>query len=106
MKNDYEKTIECLLGIETLKVHYNKFIKIYSTTEDSILKKLIEKLLSFLKRFVIVAKGNQRMIQIPLPRDQIIVVELMQYCEKCLNTKKPQWQIIAEKAGWKPTKPE
>ena len=82
---------------------YNSLRKLYITTEDIELQKL---LFEYTRIIQDVALYGQRkltlraseIVSIALPYKQ----SLYNYCQKVLASEKPEWQIIAERNGWRP----
>ncbi len=99
-KKDYQSVLNALLDHSTLTALINKLNKVYVSTEDSVLKKALGGIISTLKQAFLGQPKKAQIAALNLndPRYQ----PLVEYCEKCLKSIKPQWQIIAEQHGWGP----
>jgi len=96
-KKCYQATIDALMTQGTYAGIINKLNKVYVDTEDADLKKALLAIICNLKE---VASIKNKTISLSFngpPYKQII-----DYCENCIQSMKPEWQIIAEKHGWKP----
>lgn len=120
-KKLWEKIItDCELK-STFRSKYNKFVKHLHSTEDDELRNLIDKYLKSIDKFIeydsdgscdkkYSVNPESRYIVSGYVKTSIGVVEscfssqneIKRYCEKCLKSEKPEWQIIAEKNGWEP----
>lgn len=111
--NEYQKVLVILQESATISSKTNKLLKIEITTEDHTLAILVRTLLDRYKWHV--PPGRYRradrvpdgfptshkewLISIRVPKR-----DLENYCMNTLAKEKPQWQILAERHGWKPGK--
>ncbi|WP_261841744.1 hypothetical protein [Aliamphritea ceti] len=87
--------------IKTLSAHLSALGKIRASTEDENLIKAIDSITPHLQRTHAVSKSKST----PLSLDKSGIREinnLIFSCEKIIGSKKPQWQILAERNGWGP----
>lgn len=81
---------------------YNNLVKFYYETEDELLKQLLWKYYEAIREVSSLAKrclpsAVSECIKNAMPYKQ----ELMKYCESALASGKPEWQVIAERNGWR-----
>lgn len=98
-KKDYLAIVEMLLGSVTLSSRVNTLSKVHTGTEDQELRKLIAPVYKNFKRAALNARVAKAF---PLPAQDADGKALIQYCQACVANEKPQWQILAERAGWTP----
>jgi hypothetical protein len=103
-KKNYESVLGALVDHANLASTINKLNKVLITTQDPDLRKLIspvvsrvEKELRDLPNDKKSLKGSFRQALKDEPYKSIV-----DYCQKCISSTKPQWQIIAERHGWGP----
>ena len=102
-KKDYHETLEALIYQGKLVSIINKLNKVYVTTEDAILREQLSSVIAHLNRIELdQVKKSQLTSLLPMLNDQPYK-EVVEYCKKCIQSVKAQWQIIAEKHGWGPT---
>jgi hypothetical protein len=102
----YEQTMTALREIRTFAAHATNLGKIAARTEDERLRELLGGLVSALRAASVVSKrknvrstaGNLVDASALLPP----VAPLTMYCQSVIETKKPEWQILAERHGWTP----
>lgn len=81
----------------------NQLIDFKINTEDTILVVKIEGLLACfnevrrLKNIKMTMKCGNEFMRLSSLRD-----DLIEYCDRMLNSGKPEWMILAERNGWKP----
>ncbi len=99
-KKDYQAVLNALLDHSTLAALINKLNKVWVATEDSSLKKALGSVIGPLKLASLnqTKKSQVLSLNIKDPSYQ----PLFEYCQQCLASIKPQWQIIAEQHGWGP----
>ena len=106
----YEQTMMALRQIRTFASHATNLRKIAARTEDERLRELLGTLISALRAASEFSKrknvrstpGNLVDATALLPP----VAPLTMYCQSVIGTKKPEWQVLAERHGWTPpTKP-
>lgn len=98
-KKEYETVLTALLSHTTLPNTINKLTKVWISTEDEEFKRGLGIILGHL--------NNEAHNRIAKSRNPISIKvqpykPLADYCHKCINSKKPKWQLIAEKNGWAP----
>jgi len=101
-KKDYQATLEALMYQGKLVSIINKLNKNLIATEDAMLREQLTSVIAHLNRIELnQTKKSQIISLLPRLKDQPYK-KLFEYCEKCIQSIKPEWQIIAEKYGWKP----
>lgn len=101
-KDAYENTKKSILSEKSLAAHITSLGKIKVETEDGHLISFIENLIRELQFDLARSKGKGKSIPAALPATEQEVRHLLQYCEAALKSKKPEWQILAERNGWTP----
>ena len=94
---EYTDIIEAMTALATPASTRNKLNKILVRTEDHILKNAIPPVINLLDSSNVRIKVTVRTTQEPHAK-------LFKYCKSVIASKKPQWQILAEKNGWGPIK--
>ena len=103
-KKDYQSVLGALVDYGTLASIINKLNKVLIATEDSHLQKLIEPVVARVDKVLRDLPGGKKSVKASL-RQQLKVEpfkSVVEYCQKCISSTKPQWQIIAEHHGWGP----
>ena len=103
-KKDYQSVLGALVDYGTLASIINKLNRVLIATEDTDLKKLIEPVVARLDKVLRDLPSGKKSVKASL-RQQLKVEpfkSVLEYCEKCIGSTKPQWQIIAEHHGWGP----
>jgi hypothetical protein len=103
-KKDYQYVLGVLVDYGTLPTIINKLNRVLIATEDPDLKKLIEPVLARVDKALRDLPGGKKNVRASL-RQQLTVEpfkSVVEYCQKCIGSTKPQWQIIAERHGWGP----
>ncbi len=73
-------------------------------TEDPTLRKYLQAVIDQLKEAHMVAVSKKKAsIKLSVRHDFKQYKRLLGYCEKVINSSKPQWQITAEQHGWAPS---
>ena len=101
-KKDYQAVLGALVDYGTLASIVNKLNRVLIATEDPDLKKLIEPVVARIDKAVRDLPGGKKSMRASL-RQQLTVEpfkSVVEYCQKCIGSAKPQWQIIAERHGW------
>lgn len=101
--NLYEKTIETISSTKTFLSHIKDLDKIKQSTEDQSLKNGIKNVIIELTNIYARVKVKSIPVSLEAVNSRHISV-LIKYCNKCIGSKKPEWQIIAERHGWVPNK--
>jgi helix-turn-helix protein len=99
----YEKTLVSLSEVKTVASHLSALGKIRNATEDMNCKQLIEALIKELQHLHLKTKSKS----MPLSLENATaseVLNLTKYCKAAVGSKKPEWQIMAERNGWIPPK--
>ena len=98
---DYKKVITILGKITTISTIHNNLNSVFVKTEDQKLKKLLNELLKELVNYESVLEKKKlasNKHHLDLTKEPF--KSLISYCEDCIESEKPQWQIIAEQHGW------
>lgn len=99
-KKDYQVVLAALVGHATLASTINKVTKVWAATEDTKFKAALGKLINHLKAGARDQAKPNAVVSLHLGVTPY--KEIFEYCERCLHSIKPQWQIIAEQHGWMP----
>lgn len=100
---NYQKVLVELDKNSSIKAQYNNLVKILYSTEDRQLKFFINSWLNVLDN-----AEHYRVRNLPnhvigyLNENSHVKQNLIDYCNDIIRTSKPEWQILAEKHGWKP----
>ena len=103
-KKDYQSVLGALVDYGTLPTIINKLNRVLIATEDAELKKLIEPVVARVDKVLRDLPSGKKSMRASL-RQQLKVEPFnaaVEYCQKCIGSTKPQWQIIAERHGWAP----
>lgn len=88
---------------KTLASHITSLGKIKISTEDSNLKQSLDIVILELQRAH--ANSKSKSTPVSIEKSQIPEIKmLLNYCQKAVGSKKPEWQIMAERNGWIPPK--
>jgi hypothetical protein len=96
----YDKTIRTIREVKTIPKHMAALGMIRIESEDLRLTSLIEGVLSVLHFFL--QQGSSK--SAPLALDLVPTAQawdLLLYCQTYKAQKKPEWQVIAEREGWR-----
>jgi hypothetical protein len=99
----YNKVLMELDKTSSLKSKINNLVKLYYSTEDRKLRDYIEQW-----RCVLLDAETFRERKLPISsvecmnEKSYIKNKLIDYCNECIMSRKPEWQILAERYGWKP----
>lgn len=97
----YNNTIKSVTEIRTLSAHLGALGKIMALTEDRQLYDLIHYVVFNLQFQMQHSLGRQIPISLmSFPSQQ--VVQLVEYCKFQKQSKKEEWQVLAELHGWSP----
>ena len=97
----YEETIAALKDLRTAASHITGLGKVMNKAEDQKLKTLLLNVITSLQASH--ASPNVRGKSTPgnLYNAKIAVIKnLIEYCESVIVSKKPEWQVLAERHGW------
>ena len=103
-KKDYQSVLGALVDYGTLASIINKLNKVLIATEDNDLRTLIQPLVAHLENGLRDLPNNKKSVRVSL-RQQLKkepYKSVVEYCQKCIDSTTPQWQIIAERHGWGP----
>jgi hypothetical protein len=103
-KKDYQSVLGALVDYGTLASIINKLNRVLIATEDTDLKKLIEPVITRADKVLRDLPISKKSVRASL-RQQLKVEpykSVTEYCQTCIGSTKPQWQIIAEQHGWGP----
>ena len=103
-KKDYQSVLGALVDYGTLASIINKLNRVLIATEDTDLKKLIEPVVARVDKVLRDLPSGKKSVKASL-RQQLKVEpfkSVVEYCQKCIASTTPQWQIIAEHHGWGP----
>jgi hypothetical protein len=98
----YEGVLETAKEAKTLASHITALGKIRAKTEDQVLLNKIDKAIGSLQSAHAIAKKGK---SIPTCLDKATdqaVKDLIDHCINAVASKKPEWQVIAERNGWAP----
>jgi len=99
--SSYEDVLESLANFRTLAAHITALGKIRLETEDEKLKKGIEAVIYQLQ--IAHAQVKSKSIPVSVENSNIQAANvLIAYCNQVIGTRKPEWQILAERNGWVP----
>ena len=99
----YEKTIKSMSEVKTMSSHLTSLGKIKIASEDGRLNSAIENLIRELQYAHANSKHKSTPISLASGSSQEIQA-IINYCKSAIGTKKPEWQILAERNGWTPPK--
>ena len=103
-KKDYQSVLGALVDYGSLASIINKLNRVLIATEDTHLKKLIEPVVARVDKVLRDLPNGKKSVKASC-RQQLKVEpfkSVVEYCQKCIGSTKPQWQIIAEHHGWGP----
>ncbi|MUK39739.1 hypothetical protein GNP82_19590 [Aliivibrio fischeri] len=99
--SNYEKFLKSVSEVKTLSAHLTSLGKIKVASEDEKFKAAIDSIIPHLQR----AHATSKAKSTPVSLDKTDIREinaLISACQKVVGTKKPEWQILAERNGWGP----
>lgn len=99
----YEKTLASLKEVKTISSHMTALGKIRASTEDIKFIGFIDKVIKELAELHKMDKTKSTHISLDSV-SEVTVKNLVQYCKETIGSKKPEWQIMAERNGWIPPK--
>lgn len=99
---DYLVVIETLMAIASLPSRINKLNKTWAATEDEALRSHVGTVIGYLENAWRSSGGSSKAVSIRIDLEPYKPV--IRYCRACIDTGKPQWQLLAEKNGWLPPK--
>jgi hypothetical protein len=99
----YKKALDSLKEIKTISAHMTALGKIRASTEDTNLIRAIDDLVHELQEVHTKSKSKSTPLSLDTAKNSKAKA-LVQYCSNAIGTKKPEWQILAERHGWVPPK--
>lgn len=100
----YEDVLKTAKEAKTIASHITGLGKVRAKTEDQELLSKIDRAIESLQRaHANVKKGKSTPVCLDKVTDQA-VRDLVDYCNNAVASKKPEWQVIAERNGWEPKK--
>ena len=99
-KKDYQSVLGALVDYGTLASIINKLNRVLIATEDTDLEPVVARVDKVLRDL---PNGKQSVRASLRQQHKVEPYEsVVEYCQKCIGSTKPQWQIIAEHHGWGP----
>jgi ABC-type glutathione transport system ATPase component len=99
----HQKTLKSLTEVKTLSSHITSLGKIKNASEDERLNGAIDNLIRDLQ--FTHANGKHKSTPVALSSGTSPEVQgIINYCKQVVGSKKPEWQILAERHGWTPPK--
>lgn len=103
--NTYDKTLQSLCETKSVSSHIKSLGKIKVETEDTLLKQRLDDAITELQALYANPKNKNKSLPISLEKGTSSdVQELIKYTKQAIGYKKPEWQILAERNGWQPSK--
>lgn len=97
--SNYDKTIKTATEVKTISGHMISLGKIRATSEDEELNFYIEALVLALQFHHQKSKAKSTPTSLTFnPLQETI--RLLDYCDYHNQSKKPEWQVLAERNGW------
>lgn len=103
MSSTYEKTVSTLSAHKTIAKHISDLDKVKEKSEDDKLNQELHSLILELQS-VHGRLKNKSAISALSDGSSKEVKAIIQYCKNHITSKKPEWQILAERYGWTPPK--
>lgn len=99
----YQKVLVELDKNSSIKTQYNNLVKLMHSSEDKQLRSLIIAWLNVLSNaeHYRVGKMSSHLTQL-LNTNACVKQDLRDYCNDIIWSKKPEWQVLAERYGWRP----
>ena len=93
-----------LVDYGTLASIINKLNRVLIATEDTDLKTLIEPVVVRVDKVLRDLPISKKSVGASLRQQHKVepFKSIVEYCQKCIGSTKPQWQLIAERHGWGP----
>ena len=103
MSSSYEDVLRSLSEYKTVAAHISALGKLRLKTEDERLVNGIEEVISQLQ--LAHAKLKSKSVPVSVEKSKLRAASnLIRFCRQATSTKKPEWQILAERNGWAPKK--
>jgi hypothetical protein len=87
--------------VKTLSSHMTALGKIRADSEDDALNGVIDNLIRELQYAHANSKNKSTPTSLAAGTSSEVQA-IIGYCKKAIGTKKPEWQILAERHGWNP----
>ncbi len=101
--SSYEKTLNSIKEIKTAASHLTALGKVRATSEDKNLVQAIDALVRELQSSHAGSKNKSTPFALEASTAPV-AINLIRYCNQAIGSKKPEWQILAERNGWTPPK--
>lgn len=103
-KKEYQFVLATLVEHAPMSSIANKLSKKLIETEDDTLKRLLRAVAAKINEALLDAPANKKSVKVCLANAtrNDPYKSLAEYCDHCIKSTKPQWQIIAEQHGWGP----
>ena len=96
----YRDVLTTAREAKTIAAHITGLRKVRAKTEDQVLLNKIDKAIEYLQiSHANIKKGKSTPVCLDKVTDSS-VKDLVEHCNKAVATKKPEWQVIAERNGW------
>jgi len=108
MTTKYEDAIAALKTARTLTAHITGLAKLQTKVEDDRLSSLLSTVILDLRTAHANAAASKTKVRGKTTPGNLYsatnpsIVDLIKYCEALIGTKKPEWQVMAERHGWTP----
>ncbi len=100
----YGEVIAEMKELRTVKARIPKLGRLANAAQDAQLKKLLDDAVKVMQSFDLAKSSTVHFKSTPLAIYEATsptpIVRLRQYCEAHAQTKKPDWQVEAERQGW------
>lgn len=100
--DEYRAVLEILKGRHDVSGFANKLAKIWAQTEDSELRVRVHEVCEHLKTAALSMPKKNQSLKSSLRITNPPYKALAEYCVACINLRRPQWQLLAERNGWTP----
>lgn len=104
-KKEYQAVLKALDAVATVESTNNKLTAIAVDTEDEKLRIALQALARVVREKQLNGWKKGRLAGVHESVDRNLnglVAQIRGYCEGVIASAKPQWQILAERAGWTP----
>lgn len=98
----YEDVLKTAKEAKTINNHITGLGKVRAKTQDQVLLNKIDNAIASLHAACASATKGKSMPTCLDKATDPSVKDLIEYCNKSVAAKKPEWQVIAERNGWAP----
>ncbi|MEL5451726.1 hypothetical protein PTR41_17805 [Serratia bockelmannii] len=99
----YQETIDVIKKTKTIATHIKNLGTIMMSTEDPELKVLIGHSITLLQQNHSNSKVKGKSTPENLYNTSLpIIKKIIAYCERFIQAKQPEWQVLALRHGWMP----